>query len=168
MKTIQPKQFAYNITEWDTAMESARINIELKARGQYSMQQYTQDYLDAALLTPCKSFKREVSSYRTKWMLGGEVHLTTQYLHDNITQIYLNFEDDDTCKHEIAESSQVIALATQMRKLENNMKSTIALATTASLAKSGAPKDDVAPNHRGKRQPYTVLPWCLVFKGDEK
>ena len=73
MKTIQPDQFAYNITEWDTAMESARINIKLKAPGQYSMQQYTQDYLDAALLTPCKSFKREVSLCRTKWMLGGEV-----------------------------------------------------------------------------------------------
>ena len=38
MKTIQPKQFAYTITEWDTAMKAARINIELKAPGQYSMQ----------------------------------------------------------------------------------------------------------------------------------
>ena len=112
MKTIQPEQFAYNITEWDTVMESARIIIKLKALGQYSMQQYTQDYLDTALLTPCKSFKREVSSYRTKWILGGEVHLTTQYLRDNITQMYVNFENDDTWKHEIVEPSQVIALAT--------------------------------------------------------
>ena len=67
-------------------------------------------------------------------MLGGEVHLTTQYLRHNITQMYVNFEDDDTWKHEIAESSQVIALATQMKKLENDMKSTIALATAASSA----------------------------------
>ena len=168
MKTIQPEQFAYNITEWDTAMESARINIELKAPGQYSMQQYTQDYLDAALLTPCKSFKREVSSYRTKWMLGGEVHLTIDYLRDNITQMYVNFEDDETWKHEIAESSQVIALATQMQKLQNDMKSTIALATAASAAKSSTPNNDAAPNHRGKRQPYTVKEWRLKFDGEEK
>ena len=86
MKTIVPEQFAYNITEWDTAMESARINIKIKAPGQYSIQQYTQDYLDTALLTPCKSFKREVSSYRTKWMLGAEVHLTIEYLRDTITR----------------------------------------------------------------------------------
>ena len=168
MKTIQPEQFAYNIIEWDTAMESARINIELKAPGQYSIQQYTQDYLDAALLTPCKSFKREVSSYRTKWMLGGEVHLTIDYLRDNITQMYVNFEDDETWKHEIAESSQVIALATQMQKLQNDMKSTIALATAASAAKSGTSNNDAAPSHRGKRQPYTVKEWRLKFVGEGK
>ena len=153
MKTIVPEQFAYNITEWDTAMESARINIKIKAPGQYSMQQYTQDYLDTALLTPGKSFKREVSSYRTKWMLGGEAHLTIEYLRDTITQMYVNFEDDETWKHEIAESSQVIALATQMKQLQNDMKSTIALATAASTAKSGTPANDTASNHRGKRQP---------------
>ena len=81
-------------------------------------------------------------------MLGREVHLTTQYLRNNITQMYVNFEDDDTWKHEIAELSQVIVLATQIKKLENDMKSTIALATAASLANSGTPKDDAAPTHQ--------------------
>ena len=80
-------------------------------------------------------------------MLGGEVHLTTQYLRDNITQIYVNFEDDDTWKHEIAESSQVIALATQMKKLENDTKSTVPLSTAVSSAKGGAPTDDATPSH---------------------
>ena len=48
------------------------------------------------------------------------------------------------------------------------MKSTIALATAASTAKSGTPNNDAAPNHQGKRQPYTVKEWRLKFDGDEK
>ena len=66
MKTIRPEQFLYNITEWDTAMETGRINIKIKAPNAYAVQQFTQDCLDAALLTPCKSFKREVASMRTR------------------------------------------------------------------------------------------------------
>ena len=31
MKTIQPKQFVHNITEWDTAIETGRINVKIKA-----------------------------------------------------------------------------------------------------------------------------------------
>ena len=88
MKTIQLKQFAYNITEGDTAIEATRINIKLKAPSVYSMQQYTQDYLDVALLTPWKSFKQEVSLFRTKWMLGGDVILNIDYMRDNINQRY--------------------------------------------------------------------------------
>ena len=65
-KTIRPKQFAYNITEWYTVMETGRININIKAPNAYAVQQFTQDYLDAAFLTPCKSFKREVASMRTR------------------------------------------------------------------------------------------------------
>ena len=101
-------------------------------------------------------------------MFGQEIHLTTQYMRNNINQMYVNFEEDETWKHEIEESSQVIALATQMKKLENDMKNTFTLATTASSAKSGAPKDDTVPNHCGKRHPYTVKPWRLVFEGDDK
>ena len=82
--------------------------------------------------------------------------------------MYVNFEDDKTWKHEIAESSQVIALATQMKQLQNDMKSTIALATAASTAKSGTPSNDTASNHQGKRQPYTVKEWRLKFDGEEK
>ena len=48
--------------------------------------------------------------------------MTMDSMRDNITQMYRNFVEDDTWKHEIAESSQVIALATQVAKLQNNIK----------------------------------------------
>ena len=96
MKTIRPTQFAYNITEWDTAIEKGRINIKIKAPTAYADQQFTQDYLDAALLTPCKSFKQEVASMRTRWMIGGDSFMTMDSMRDNITQMYRNFVEDDT------------------------------------------------------------------------
>ena len=65
MKLIVPGQFGHDISKWDTAMESGRITIELKAPGQYTSDQYMNDYLLATLKVPCKSFKREVGSIKT-------------------------------------------------------------------------------------------------------
>ena len=94
--------------------------------------------------------------------------MTMDSMRDNITQMYRNFVEDDTWKNEIAESSQVIALATQVAKLQNDMKTTIALATASTPANGSKPATDAGPSRRGKKQPYTVKPWRLVFDGEEK
>ena len=70
-KSIVPGQFGHNVSKWDTAMESDRITIELKAPGQYTFDQYMNDYLQAAPEVPCKPFKREVGSIETMWQLGS-------------------------------------------------------------------------------------------------
>ena len=104
MQKIIPEKFKYNITEWDCAMEQGRIKIELKCSGQYSDQAYINDYLSQALMTPCKSFNAEVSSLKTQWQLGSDSTLNKQKIRNIITQMYLNFDDNDTWAREISES----------------------------------------------------------------
>ena len=72
--------------------------------------------------------------------------MTMDSMRDNITQMYRNFVEDDTWKNEIAESSQVIALATQVAKLQNDMKTTIALATASTPSNGSKPVNDAAPS----------------------
>ena len=40
-------------------METGRINIKIKAPNAYAVQQFTQDYLDAALFTLCSGMLKE-------------------------------------------------------------------------------------------------------------
>ena len=84
--------------------------------------------------------------------------MTMDSMRNNITQMYRNFVEDDTWKNEISESSQVIALATQVAKLQNDMKTTIALATVLASSNGSTLANDAAPSRQGKKQPYTVKP----------
>ena len=164
MQKIIPEKFKYNITEWDCAMEQGRIKIELKCAGQYSDQAYINDYLSQALMTPCKSFNAEVSSLKTKWQLGSDSTLNKQKIWNIITQMYLNFDDDDTWAREISESSQIIALCTKVSTLEAKLEQTIALATEAKVS----PTASTNGGTRNKNGPYTVHPERLIKGGPTK
>ena len=168
MKTIVPGQFGHNISKWDTAMESGRITIELKAPGQYTSDQYMNDYLQAALEVPCKSFKREVGSIKTTWQLGTDVSLDRDRIRHLTTQMYINFENDGTWKAELAESSQIIALSTKIDQLENRLTNTIALATygPATTPSGPSPGNGFTPKTGQVKKPYTVKPWRLECKGE--
>ena len=65
-------------------------------------------------------------------MLRGDSLLIIDYLHDNITQMYRIFEDNDNWKNKVVESSQFIALTTKMEKLKNDMKKSITVTTAVS------------------------------------
>ena len=71
---------------------------------------YINDYFIACLTTPVKSFCQEVSSLKTKWQLGTP--MSVDFVRTQITQMYVNFEANDTWKQELAEVSQIIALTT--------------------------------------------------------
>ena len=55
-----------------------------------------------------------------------------------------------------------------MKKLQNNMKSTIMLATVASSTNSDDQMDDATSSHQGKRQPYIIKLWRVLFEQEEK
>ena len=160
MKLITPDKFAHNISEWDSAFEQARIEIELKILNEYSEMAYINDYFIACLTTPVKSFCQEVSSLKTKWQLGTP--MSVDFVRMQITQMYVNFEADDTWKQELAEVSQIIALTTQVQQLSTKLETTIALATTDSQSgKAGSDRKRTTNNKK-----YTIAPWLLVKKGD--
>ena len=94
MKLITPDKFSHNISEWDSAFEQARIEIELKIPNEYSEMAYINDYFIACFTTPVKSFCQEVSSLKTKWQLGTT--MSVDFVRTQITQMYVNFEADDT------------------------------------------------------------------------
>ena len=76
--------------------------------------------------------------------------------------MYVNFEADDTCKQELAEVSQIIALTTQVQQLSTKLETTIALATTDNQSgKAGSDRRRTTNNKK-----YTVAPCRLVKKGD--
>ena len=166
MREILPTKFGYDISNWNTAMEAARIQIELKVAGAYSDQAYMFDYLTMAAETPCKSFAAEVGSLKTKWQLGTDATLTPEHIRNTIEQMYTNYVADGTWKRELEESSQVIALATKIDHLEKQLQNTVALATA--INQSGSNPNNSDGNRRSQKQPYTVKPWRLEFKGPSR
>jgi len=122
MKEILPSKFKYDMSAWDTAIEKGRIRIKLKIPGAYSDEQFTQDYLNAAMGTPCKLFRNEVSSIKNKWLLGTDLTLTKEKTRKTIKQMHLNMEKDGTWEKGLSESSQIIALATKLDLLEGELK----------------------------------------------
>lgn len=62
-----------------------------------------------------------------QWQLGTAFSCDT--LRARITQMYINFEADGTWARELAEVSQIIALATQVKELSSKLNDTVALAT---------------------------------------
>ena len=160
MKEIIPSTLKYDISAWDTAMEKGRIRIELKIPCAYSDEQFTQDYLNGAMDTPCKLFRNEISSIKNKWLLGTDATLTKDFIRKTITQMYLNMVEDGTWEQGISETSQIIALTTKIGNLENEIKKTIALTTVASNGNEnrGGGNDG---QRRSQRAPYTVRAWRL-------
>jgi len=67
VKQILPSNFAYKIDEWDTAMEAARVDIETKLPREYTATAFINDYFNAALATPVKSFKSDLTSMKQRW-----------------------------------------------------------------------------------------------------
>ena len=164
LKKILPEKFSHNIPDWDTAIEEARIEIELKLPNEYSDTAFINDYFAASLSVPCKSFAQEVSSLKTKWQLGTT--MTVDYVRTQICQMYINMDADGTWAKELAEVSQIIALTTQVNALSTKLNSTIALATSTSK-----PSDKASnPSTKTKRVNghYTVADWRLKKDGDSK
>ena len=88
--------------------------------------------------------------------------MSVDFVRTQITQMYINFEADDTWKQELAEVSQIIALTTQVQQLSTKLETTITLATTDN--QSGKAISDRRRTTNNKK--YTVSPWSLVKKGD--
>ena len=78
-------------------------------------------------------------------------------------------ESDGTLKRELAETDQIIALATKVEALQTKIadqQKTIALATsTSGNHGNGSTGSGQSDTRRGQRQPYRIKPWCLEFKG---
>ena len=89
IKKILPASYKNDISIWDTAMEEARINIELLLPGEYSDTAFKSDYLNGCLTVNVKSFVTEVSSIKTQWQLGTAFSRDT--LRARITQMYINY-----------------------------------------------------------------------------
>ncbi len=135
VKEILPSKFEHNITDWDTAIEEARIDVETKLPNEYSETAFINDYFTACLTVPVKSFASEVNSMKHKWQLG--MHMDMEYVRTTICQLYINLEEDKIWARELAEVSQIIALTTKIDSLESKLQSTIALATSTNNAGGG-------------------------------
>ena len=172
LKKILPGKFGHNIPDWDTAIEEARIEIELKLPSEYSDTAYLNDYFIAALTVPCKSFVHEVTSLKSNWQLGTT--MTVEHVRTQICQMYINMEADKTWANELAEVSQIIALTTKVNDLHSKLNDTIALATAAhDSGGSGGGKGGKSggnPTNKTNRVNghYTVPDWRLKHDGDSK
>mmetsp|Transcript_15029 Transcript_15029/g.27316 ORF Transcript_15029/g.27316 Transcript_15029/m.27316 type:complete len:139 (-) Transcript_15029:488-904(-) len=97
------------------------------------------------------------------WNLGDSPDLTREKIALKITQLYVNIRDDGTWKQELAQTDQIIAIATQVAEMKRELASTsIALATATSAGNTNDSTSGVASG----KQPYTVKPFCLEFKGE--
>jgi len=138
MTKIHPGDFKFAITQWDVAMEQGYIIISLKLARPYPDNQFINHYFKAALEVQVKSFNSELSSMRNYWLLGMDATLTKEHIQFTVTQLYTNLEAAGTREHELAESSQIIALQTKVNNLKGQMKQMIALATQSHPSPSNA------------------------------
>ena len=167
---IKPNNFGNNVSLWLLELDRRRNIVEVKAPGCYPINQYLMDIFKGALEVPSKTFNAQVSSKKQDWLLGEDPgKFSKDYVMSLLTKYHNNMVDDGTWEKELSETTQIIALATQVEQLKAEVnRTTIALATvsTKKEALSGADAGAPSINRRGKRQPYTVKEFRLQFKGD--
>lgn len=163
IKEILPAQHGHKIDDWDTAIEQARININSKLPSEYTSNAFIKDYFDALLTVPVKSFNSQVTTMKQRWQLG-QITLTIAELRTTVCQMYINLDSDDVWKQELAETSQIIALATKVSVLEKQIETTIALATST----QGGDTKGGGTNNGGRKARQLVEEWRFKFDGKAK
>ena len=160
VKAIKPYDYQFDITEWESNMEAGRNLVELKCPGAYHEDQYILDLFKGASTTPCKTYSSQVETMKQNWLLGinGTELWTKDTISTQLVQLYTNMTQDGTWQRELSETSQIIALTTQITEMEKRFEqSTKAFATSTDVAtKKAAPKSGA----------YTVEPWRLEHKGE--
>lgn len=130
---------------------------------------FLKDLFDGALLVPAKSYKDQIGWMKRRWTTGNPDKWTEDKIVTDMLRHYTNLESEGTWAKELAENEQVIALASKIEVLEQKLaaaeKRTVALGTDAKPSAT-APSADPNANRRSQKQPYTVKPWRLEFKGN--
>jgi hypothetical protein len=96
IKSIKPVDYAFNMVEWHSAIESKCILIKQKLPGAYHELQYIMDYLDASLTAEVKSFKAEINIIQNKYFRGNPNKWTASYISGEIIKTYNNMSKDGT------------------------------------------------------------------------
>ena len=163
LKKILPAQHDNDISEWDTAIEAARIDIETMLPNEYSETAFINDYFTALLTVEARSFTSEITSMKQKWQLGTP--LSMEDMRTTVGQLYINLKEDGIWKRELAEVSQIIALASQIDDLKKQFKTTVALATTTG---GGSGSGSGSGGTSNTKKPNNVEDWRFKFDGETK
>ena len=160
MKEITPQNFKYDMNLWISKKEATRADVDRKVKGVYHEDQFIKDLFEGALAVPCKSFRHQIGWMKNTWLAGNKEGWTKDKIVQLMLKHYTNMDTDRTWQKELAETEQIISLATKVDLLqkqldESNIRVTTPLATVTDSS-----------NRRSKRQPYTVKPWRLEFKGE--
>ena len=137
---VKPHDFGNNISLWLLEIERRCNDVELKAPGCYPITQFLMDIFEGALEVPAKTFNAQVFSKKQEWILGKDPDkFSKDYVMSILTKYHNNLVDDGTWEKVLAKTNQIIALATQIQKLEQEVScTTIALALANATAANGA------------------------------